>query len=268
MAKSSPTCWPDGPCALLVERGPIESLGPMTEPTEPSPPLILFSGLASDATVFASQVTAFPALIVPTWPMPAKKETLSQYCQRIAETILPQTPCIIGGVSFGGIVALELARYTNPVAIVLIGSIRSPREMPWRARIFRPLAPLMPFLPVKFIQDISGTLLARPVRAAFPNLANFVELARDAERRTLRWSLQQLLQWRNESLPKCPIYQIHGDRDIVFPISCTQPETIVRGGGHLISMTHPNEVNAFLKKCLQAHTSQAVEPSPSSVTSS
>ena len=39
-------------------------------------------------------------------------------------------------------------------------------------------------------------------------------------------------------------------RDRILPISRTKPDTIVAGGGHVISMTHAAKVTAFLLSCL------------------
>lgn len=59
---------------------------------------------------------------------------------------------IIGGASFGGIVALHLAKHLNPLAVLLIGSIQSPSELPRYARAARPLRHFVPLIPVRLLQ--------------------------------------------------------------------------------------------------------------------
>jgi pimeloyl-ACP methyl ester carboxylesterase len=51
-------------------------------------------------------------------------------------------------------------------------------------------------------------------------------------------------------IPACPIYHLHGDRDWTLPFRYTDPNKIVAGGGHVLSLTHPGEVNAFVKNVL------------------
>ena len=51
--------------------------------------------------------------------------------------------------------------------------------------------------------------------------------------------------WRNMSIP---VRQIHGDRDHVLPHTRTTPDRLVHGGGHLLPMTHAEEVNTFLSE--------------------
>lgn len=93
-------------------------------------PLILFPGLAADANIFAPQKLAFPQLVVPAWPIPGNDDTLETYCHRIADDLQPLGPAVIGGASFGGIIALHIAQRLNPLAVILIGSVRSPDQLP------------------------------------------------------------------------------------------------------------------------------------------
>ncbi len=85
-----------------------------------STPLILFSGLAADANMFVPQKIAFPQLIVPNWPTPRQNETLDSYCDRIADDLRPHGRAILGGASFGGIIALHVAKRIDPSAVLLI----------------------------------------------------------------------------------------------------------------------------------------------------
>src|SRR3954470_18150998 len=105
-----------------------------------SSPLILLSGMGADDRVFAPQREAFPQLMVPGWIAPeSTDESLPSYAKRLAKRIDPGEPCFIGGASFGGFVALEMARHLQAKACFLIGSVRSPAELPWRIRMLRGL---------------------------------------------------------------------------------------------------------------------------------
>lgn len=117
-----------------------------------STPLILFSGLAADASVFAPQKLAFPKLIVPGWPEPQPGDTLDSYSKRLADELRPYGRAIIGGASFGGIIALHVAKYLDPLAILLIGSVHSPVELPRAIRFARGLRPVISLIPVRLLQ--------------------------------------------------------------------------------------------------------------------
>jgi pimeloyl-ACP methyl ester carboxylesterase len=45
---------------------------------------------------------------------------------------------------------------------------------------------------------------------------------------------------------------IHGKRDYVLPMRYTNPDHIVEGGGHILSLSHPRDVNAFITKAIES----------------
>jgi pimeloyl-ACP methyl ester carboxylesterase len=215
--------------------------------------LVLFSGLGADANVFFPQKLAFPDLIVPPWPMPLPEDTLESYCDRIAEELRPYPRPILGGASFGGIIALHVAERIPAAAVVLIGSVRSPGELPRFVRLARPLRPLVRILPVRVLQWCSVPLGWRFFRRHAPHLSGLARQFRGANPRVFKWSVERVLDWTSTPIPACPIFQIHGDRDAVLPMRRTSPDTVVRGGGHVISLSHASEVNDFLRAVLHRH---------------
>jgi hypothetical protein len=106
--------------------------------------VVLLPGMAADERLFEPQRRSFPGLIVPPWIEPEPCEPLASYARRIAARLNSSDLLLIGGVSFGGIVALEMADHLGLAECVLISSIRSPAEMPWQLRVLRPLATVGP----------------------------------------------------------------------------------------------------------------------------
>lgn len=218
--------------------------------TLPTPPLIFFSGLAADETVFAAQRLRFPTLSVPRWIAPEKNESLSVYCQRFAREIQPATTPILGGASFGGIIALEMARYLVPRAVVLIGSVRRPSELPRRVCWLRPFCEMTGLIPVRFLQTLALPATSRTARRMMPHLAGLARQFCGADPQVFRWSLRQILKWSVEPEVDCPVFQIHGNRDFVLPPGERKPDRMIEGGGHVISLTHAAIVNSFIESCL------------------
>ena len=208
--------------------------------------LILFSGLAADANVFAPQQVAFPQLVVPAWPKPEPGDTLDTYCRRIAEDLRSYGDAIIGGASFGGIIALHVAQHMQPLSVILIGSVRAPSELSPLARSFRPLRLFAPLIPVRLLQLCCFPFSTPLARRIAPHLCELACQFRGSDPTVFKWSLSRILDWRSTPSPSCPIHQIHGDRDRVLPMRHTHPDKIVPGGGHVISLTHATEVNDFI----------------------
>ena len=218
-------------------------------PTAPRCPLILFSGLGADASVFAPQSRMFPHLTVPPWTVPRSDDSLTSYCERMADAIRPESRCVIGGASFGGIIALEMARFLNPLAVLLIGSVREPKQLPRRVRLFRPIRGLIDWLPLAMLQWSVAPLTTRLGRRVAPRLAGLAGQFRSADRAVLRWSMSRILTWSEPPVFAGPVFRIHGDRDRVIPLRGAA-DAVVRGGGHLISLTHADQVNAFIAESL------------------
>jgi pimeloyl-ACP methyl ester carboxylesterase len=196
-------------------------------------PLILLSGMAADARLFAPQRAAFPGLLVPDWISPLTKEPLPAYAARLARRVDPGGPCLVGGASFGGLVALEMAPHLQTRACLMIGSVRSPSELPWWYRLFRPAAALGP----KRLGWCAGLAAgARPRRLSEPGAV------------FLRWASWAALSWQpSRGARQTWVLQIHGDADRTLPIRYTRPDWVVAGGGHLLPLTHPQAVNDFLR---------------------
>lgn len=209
----------------------------------PDLPMILLPGMAADERLFGAQLDRFPNLRVPTWIHPHPREPLRAYAARLARTIDPGRPCVVGGASFGGIVALELATLVPAVACVLIGSIRSPTELPWRWRAARPLARLGPAR----LGQVAGAAARAGRRLLSPATARrFRRLARP-EAAFVRWAMCAVLRWApSPAARRVRVFHIHGERDRTLPVQLTRPDVVVPGGAHALSLFNPTAVNDFL----------------------
>lgn len=219
-------------------------------PASAAPPLILCSGLAADSRVFAPQRLCFPDLIVPEWPVPLANESLDAYCQRLATGLTHHDRPIIGGASFGGIIALYLAQYLKPRALILIGSIHHPSELPPWIRAVRFTRHFVRFVPVRLLQWLFLPFSSRAFARLAPHLAGVAAQFCQANPAVFRWSLRALLEFTKGPSVDCPIYHIHGARDFVLPSRYTKPNTLIARGGHVISLTHSREVNEFIRSVM------------------
>ena len=201
-------------------------------------PIRLLSGLAADERLFAPQLAAFPNLEVVPWVAPQPGESLRAYAKRIAPSVDPGRPCVVGGASFGGMVALELARLVPAVAVVLIGSVRSPRGFPVRWRLLEPLAHLGP----DALRVLAGWGAKLPLSAVSARRVR--RLARP-ESAFERWGLCAAARWRPRELT-IPVFHIHGSADGVLPASRARPDVLVPDGRHALTLSHPRAVNEFL----------------------
>ena len=217
-------------------------------PDAAPPPLLLLPGLGGDARMFLHQLRAFPGSRVPTWVTPRPGETLPEFAHRQARKLSREITgeVNIAGASFGGMVLMEMLPHLPIRHAFLIGSVRAPSEVPSRYQLLKPLARTrLSFGTIKLLSRVTGAALGP---AAGPLLAGMLDMAADLDTRFLRWAGDAILRWSGQPAPARPVHQVHGDRDEILPLRLTRPDLVIPGGGHLISMSHPHEVNAFLKQ--------------------
>lgn len=223
----------------------------MTEPTSEMP-LILLPGIGTDARLFTLQRMEFPQLVVPEWISPQRGESLEGYAARLAETIEVRQPCLVGGVSFGGMVALELTRHLPAVGCALIASVKSSRELPFTLRGLGPLVSLLPQRCDGLVAWFGSVLKVTVGRFLPPRGRMLCEHLSRVRSHLVPWAWRAALRWRPRGDWPCPVFHLHGERDPIFPVRRTSPTQIVPGGGHLLPVTHPFVVNEFLRECLAA----------------
>jgi pimeloyl-ACP methyl ester carboxylesterase len=216
--------------------------------------LVLLPGLGADDRLFEAQKAAFTDLAVPPWIVPGRQEKLPNYAARMAETIAPRRPTILGGSSFGGMVAYEMASYLRPQAVVLIGSCRSPaavRPMLRRTRALVPLIAVQAFALAKWAAPL-GLRLFSPFTPQQRRLC--AAMFKEADCGFLKWACRTVLDWQPSGPPPVPVFQIHGQKDPIMPARLVEADEVIPDGGHLISLTHPQQVNDFIQRAINSAT--------------
>jgi pimeloyl-ACP methyl ester carboxylesterase len=226
---------------------------PQTQTTltadDPGVRLIMLPGLGTDARFLKPQQDGHLPLDIPDLPPPQLDETVAQYAQRVAAAVrVPRGPFILAGVSFGGILALEMAPLLKPSAVVLVASCRSTGIL---ASWTRRLGPKLRFVPGPLCKPLVGLMLwwyCRHERLSPRQQLLMTTMYRDSPSIFFRWAAVRLTNWQCSVALPCPVYHIHGGRDRLFGATCMDcpPDELVGDAGHAISMTHARIVNRFL----------------------
>ena len=87
------------------------------------------SGLGADDRAFSKlEINNYSLKVIP-WLEPHKKETIQHYAKRMRAGIDSDNP-ILMGLSFGGMVCIEIAKQIPVQKIIIISSIKSFLELP------------------------------------------------------------------------------------------------------------------------------------------
>jgi pimeloyl-ACP methyl ester carboxylesterase len=206
--------------------------------------ILLLTGMTPDHRIFDRLLPLLPTAVVVDWISPKERESIVSYADRLSCTINYDEPMVVCGVSFGGIIARELACRLNTTSCVLISSVRSPRELPPWYRICR-VAPRS----AEAIMKASGAVANRwPRRLRSPATWRLRKLAGKSGE-WYRWATAAVLNWKpSQHVDQIPSVHIHGDRDATFPIRYTRADSIILGGGHVLPLTHFEEIAEQLRQ--------------------
>jgi pimeloyl-ACP methyl ester carboxylesterase len=220
-------------------------------PIKRHPNMIFFPGLGADERLFAPQRAAFPGLLVPPWIPPRKREGLAGYAARMAETLPREEPLVLGGVSLGGMIAYEVAQHLRPQAVILIASCRTREGLRLLYRAGGVLWPSVPKQVFRIAQFSAKSALRLFGRVPAKEQKMLVDMFREMDPAFMHWAVAAILRWNPPPLADIPVFQIHGRRDRMIPARRVKPDLWIPDGGHLINITHAEEVNAFIRAAMQ-----------------
>src|SRR6476661_9684487 len=111
----------------------------------------ILSGLGADERVFQKlDLKDFDPIFI-KWVEPCKSESLENYSTRIIQQIPTLNPTLIG-LSFGGIVAVEIAKQIQTEKVILIASAKTKYEIPFYFRLAGQLK-LNKILPTRVLKN-------------------------------------------------------------------------------------------------------------------
>jgi len=173
------------------------------------------------------------------WVEPEKGETLETYARRLTFQ-LSGNHIVLVGLSFGGIVAIELARLVPIEKVILISSISCSAEKPLWMRIYR----LFSF---GFYQrtigvwgplfGVRGKAQQRLFLRMFGHMSDFY----------VRWAIAQVIHWRRGA-PEVPYLHLQGDKDRIFPIRNIRQPIVIPGGDHGMVLGKASALSKILQR--------------------
>ncbi|MEO6135652.1 MAG: alpha/beta hydrolase [Ginsengibacter sp.] len=181
------------------------------------------------------------------WKIPLPKETMVDYVARMAEEIVHPNP-ILAGISFGGMVSIEIAKTISIEKIILISSVKNFHEMPLYMRLTgkSKINKIFPLKPYSFLEPIENYNLGI-TNEEEKSLAN--EYRKNINPIYLDWSINEIVNWKNDWRPE-NLLHIHGSNDHIFPLKKIKADYVIPDGGHFMVMNKADEVSQILKEIL------------------
>jgi pimeloyl-ACP methyl ester carboxylesterase len=206
------------------------------------------SGLGADERVFSKFEFPEHDIHFIKWIIPEKNESIQSYAKKLIEQVHHVNPILIG-LSFGGMMCIEIAKQLNIELIIIISSIKTDDELPLWMKLtakfkLNRLMPMRSFLLIEPLEDYNLGVKTKEEKA----MAH--EYRRNVDTRYSNWAVDNLVNWKNKNVPG-NLYHIHGTNDRIFSIKNIKPNYTIDKGGHLMIMNKSVEVIECINSILR-----------------
>lgn len=198
--------------------------------------LYLLPGMGASKEMYQGAWLNLPETSFIDWPDYRGEATLAEVAKRIIEAYKITPSDCIGGSSLGGMVALEIFKNLGNPKVVLLGSALNAQEI---RPLLKTLAPLASLSPITLIQTLTKSCTT-----------HLVQMFNSSDPRFIKAMCLAVSQWEGFSGDKKKIVRIHGELDLVIPCPQDKDTNVIKGAGHLIAMTHPNECMDVIQNTL------------------
>lgn len=206
-------------------------------------PIYCISGLGADEKIFTNlHIKGFEIKYIP-WIRPHKKEKIDKYAGRMAEHIKEEDAVLLG-VSFGGMMGIEIAKQRHLQKLIIVSSIKSRDEMPrWlKAAGKLKLDKILPTRLHRYTEKIDNNRLGVSTREEKEMVRHY---RKNADLVFVDWAISQIVNWKNAWHPESIIH-INGDNDKIFPIKKLKPTYIVKDGTHMMIYNRAHEISELI----------------------
>lgn len=201
-------------------------------------------GLGADKRSFGFLDLSFCEAGFIDWIQPSANDTIASYAEKLFACINDENATIVG-VSFGGMLATEIAKKHKGTKVIIVSSSKTYLEIPVYLRIWRhlPIYKLHSQRTKKyagrFVLSILGTkgLAQRKVQQ---------EILKDSDPSFISWAIHAILNWNNKVIPQNVIH-IHGTADKLLLYKYIHADYAIKKGEHVMIMDHAKEVSELLK---------------------
>ncbi len=206
-------------------------------------------GMAADVSIFEYIQLPEDQFLTQTipWKIPYKQESIEDYAKRMCEEVKHEN-CILIGVSFGGVIAQEMSKYLNLKKLIIISSVKSKYELPKRMKLARKTK-VYKLLPTSLVSKVENWEKLAFGDFAKKRAAMYQRYLSINDKTYLDWAIEKMVCWDQENAPDGLIH-IHGEKDIVFPISNIKNCITVAQGTHVMIVNRARWFNKHLPEII------------------
>jgi pimeloyl-ACP methyl ester carboxylesterase len=182
------------------------------------------------------------------WCLPLGDEPIAEYAARIVQNIKHKNPILIG-VSFGGVLVQEMAKFIKVRKVIIISSVKSNAEFPRRMR-FAKMTHAYRIFPTGLMVKVDWLAKIAVGNNMITRRLNLYEKFLSVrDKKYLDWALKSIINWDRTEADNNVIH-IHGDADEVFPPRYIKGFIPVSGGKHIMIINKYKWLNENLPRII------------------
>lgn len=192
-------------------------------------------------------------IVAPDHIDPLPGESLAEYASRVADGLGIGPGDIVGGSSFGGMLAAQIAKTRDVAALVLLGTCIHRERLPMTHAWFERISRVIPnaLMGVRYMR----WQLRYRLGPLTPEAEEIIfAMTRDFSIPHLRAFGRMIIEWDGVDHVDCPVLSIHGKRDRILPLRCADPDVVFHDAGHAFTLTHAQQtsdaIEAFINEAV------------------
>lgn len=214
------------------------------------PSCFILSGLGADERVFDQiDFGSFSPVFIPWESLTEPNQSFESYVKQLSTHVKTPNPILIG-ISFGGIVAQEMSGLFGNCPVLIISSVQTRLE----------LTPIMRFsgkigldrlIPIKRVlknKGINHWLFGTKTENEKKTLD---QILADSDPVFTKWAIHQVSTWKRREKIPAKVLHIHGEADRIFRIGNLNPDYLIPGGTHFMTVSKHEKVSKAIQDALE-----------------
>lgn len=202
------------------------------------------SGLGADHRLFQNiSIPGFELVPVHWAPYDGIKD-LPAYARKLQSQIQEEDAVILG-LSFGGMLAVELAKLNPRYKVFIVSSVKVSAELAIFGGTLSKLL-IRSGIIASWMYGIPHAITLKTLGSKTKAEKDLLKaIMRDSDGRFSKWALKTIITWKNDVAPE-NVVLLHGTHDKTIPSVNVHPDHWVQGGTHIMIYSQGDEVSRII----------------------
>lgn len=209
--------------------------------------IFCISGLGADQRLFQHLSIPGYELVPLKWKRHTVRDNMGSYAAKMVSHITAKHAIVLG-LSFGGMLAVEIGKQNPAWKIFLVSSAKTTAELGYDS-VFLKWISQKEIIPSGLITKPNFISLALLGAKTGEEKKLITDVMNDADPAFYRWSINTLLNWDNHTYPQGVVH-IHGTGDKVIRPANVHPKYWIGGGTHIMIYNRAREVSKIISESL------------------